>query len=882
MPKFNTNLFLEKSGRGDNPITSLQTAFGMPSCMINLTQRILRMLPSPVLRSVRSSASNGANRSDDVIKSALTSLRFLYGVVDFETEDGTVTYVSESSENGIDKNDSSLYGSLSEFLSVLGAAAGAAGSIYRNYVAIQGDINQVEDCLKGYKAYLELTSNGQDEEAAFVSRMSEEEYKKYLLSQYGINLNDVRDAIVFRDKAYELVDEIDAILAARANDPGLEPLISNEYDYLVSTLNVEPPGPPQPEEVFRLTYGPPRSKTGQFLLSVDGLYFDSQTSGLIPALMEIESRAEQLDPTTKWKLEHDPNLGGKGKQMSLDDFKLYVNTILDPNIVDDSDYIKPYYNADQTLKDLIGQKNRRVYDLSAQVDYLTTSGASQILIANMRQVMLSETSHYLDKINKRKKQIELAIKLPSMYGKPVQYQPGKVPVNDFSYLEGVNYILDIESQKKMVLNQQDVSSVVLPLQTKFVKQIEVKDTAGLDHLLITNLGIGSVITNSVSATSGSILPIQDQVITDGLIVLYNYLNFEIENPSSTKYTLFNSAKNKQALAGQLISTNATETFEHGVGVPYFNGVVDFRTTASNIGSFAKLPEHPEIQDLLYNPEGATIETWVHVPGVLDSSSYNILDELADEHQCLYRLILGCENTGKMANARTYDSILTLPYDNGGQFTHGLVMGFTRDRRICSDALPSTVDSDNPASAACFFIAPTQSFDSSTIGFISRSFDSNENCYTNAGWYNLKVPVKTTVLSGVANGMCHLAVSFKPYENSISVYLDGSLLATSSYESVFGNYYSQKKNLNFPTPKKDNSFQYSAGPFLGSYFTPYVLGGGWSDGLPGGFMGTQYGGVSSGLQGHLGGTKLYNRCLEQAEILTNYRANLDFFKNVDLT
>lgn len=894
MPPFNTTLFLEQTGRGGNPIAATQTAFGMPSCMLNLTSRILSLLPSNILRSVKNSAQNGANRADDVLRSVFSKLRFLTGIIEIETEDGSIEYISAASQDGMDRNDASDLGGLSDFLSVLGATAGFAGALYNNYTATRADIESMIDCFTGYRNWLKFTSNAGSEEADALVRMTPEEYERYLRDRYGINKADIQYAMDVRDKAFELVDEIDAILAARAKDPGLEPLFNGEIPGIEEAITLVTT--PVKKEVFRLSFGPPKSKSGQFLLSVDGLYYDSQTSGIIPALMEIDNRLNnQLVSNSLWKMEHDPNVGGKGKQLSLNDFKTYVHTILDHNSIDESDVLQRYYKADILLKDLTGQKDRRVYDVSSQIAYLEASGAAQVLITNMRQVLLSEVAHFNEKINKRKKQIELAVKIPVIYGKPTVTNPGAIPINDFSYLEGINYLVDIEKQKKLVLDQGEVSGVVLPIETKFVQPIQNTEFASIDHLLITNIGIGQLINNDPSSTSGAVLRVTDPIVTDSLIALYNYISFEIESPSSTKYSLFNSAKTGVSLNGKLVAENPREALKSGVGIPFLKGIVDYTDSSSTptMGSYVRLPDAKSLQDLLYNSNGATIDTWTLVPSLLDSSAYN------QEASGLYRLILANENTGKTSTAVQYDNILNMPYNNGAGFTHGIIMGFTRDRRITMDSLPDNSEAANPASAACFFLAPTQSYNSSSVGFISKSIDVSENCYAQDGWYNMKVPV-SQVTNGVSFSDCsdkfgHVAVTFNPKTNSISIFLDGQVMATSSYESVFGSYYATYKNLQFPTMKKDNSFEYNsssmaysnsnnlkAGPKLGVFFTPYILGGGYTDGIEGtGFMGGQYGGIISGLKGYLGCTKFYSKPLDSGEVLSNFKANRDFFKNVEI-
>jgi len=73
-----------------------------------------------------------------------------------------------------------------------------------------------------------------------------------------------------------------------------------------------------------------------------------------------------------------------------------------------------------------------------------------------------------------------------------------------------------------------------------------------------------------------------------------------------------------------------------------------------------------------------------------------------------------------------------------------------------------------------------------------------------------------------------------------------------------------------------------GPSLGTYFTPWILGGGYTDGMStGNFMGGSFGGIISGLKGYLGGIKFYSRPLTEQEVLNNFDVSKDFFKNVDV-
>ena len=65
--------------------------------------------------------------------------------------------------------------------------------------------------------------------------------------------------------------------------------------------------------IFRLVYGPPISKQGVFILSEDGLYYDSQNRDYngndIPSASDIGVVADG----DAWNLNRPPNLGGQRK-----------------------------------------------------------------------------------------------------------------------------------------------------------------------------------------------------------------------------------------------------------------------------------------------------------------------------------------------------------------------------------------------------------------------------------------------------------------------------------------------------------------------------------------------------------------------------------------
>ena len=89
----------------------------------------------------------------------------------------------------------------------------------------------------------------------------------------------------------------------------------------------------------------------------------------------------------------------------------------------------------------------------------------------------------------------------------------------------------------------------------------------------------------------------------------------------------------------------------------------------------------------------------------------------------------------------------------------------------------------------------------------------------------------------------------------------------------------------------NSFQYASGtvdgpttlyggPKLNTFYTPWIVGGGYTDGIAGsGFCGAKNFGTISGFRGYLGSTKFYNTALTDAQVSDNFDAQKTLFRNI---
>jgi hypothetical protein len=883
MAKFDLQSFAKSvGGDGQSLLGALDVQFGVPTCMMNLGKDLLSLLPSNVLAGLRTDLVIGRNAADAVTKALSQKLRNLTGIIEFDTDEGVFRFVSDASQYG--QEAGSLAGTLGSWISAAQQTIAFGSQLYSNVTAGVSQIEELVACLGGVESYQKFIAGESGTFRADLAQADPDALATIISNELGPQIENANNAAAFIDQATDTIADCDDLLAARAENPDLEP----QFDEDVTVSG-------DAETVFRLNAGPPESKSGQFILSVDGLYYDSQTSGVAPALLELSTRSGERDPSLDWTFEYDPNLGGKGIPTTMDDLDAYFNTIFDPNLIDDSSFMQQYYDADNTLVNIIGQRNRKVYDVSAELQEHLDAGSSQSIIDNLKRVMISESSRFVNQANRRKKQIELAVKMPSIYGKGQLYAPGEVPVNDFSYLAGVNYALDIQRQRNLIISQDEVKSVVLPVETRFTERIERHEDVTLNHLLINPIPDGIIIDSAAASASVSAsIAANPKIIEDDLFGLYNYLTLETSDPSSTEYGLRNSTFKGVDYNAQLVG-DSREILDKGLGVAHLKGIcrTDSLGFVSGNGTFVKLPPKQEFQDLIYGRSGATFESWVYTP---DLSSVDAYNQTADVSS-LYRLILANENTGSGTGIDPQSDILDMSLDNGIGVARGMIFGFSRDRRFTQATVPSNLEADNPVQDVALVLAPTQSYDSSSAGFIVNK-EITESCQSASSYKGLVIPASSTyngaTLSSCEDEFCQISVTFNPVRDEIKVYLDGTNLVTSSYVDVFG-VSPRKQTPMLPSIPPDNAFEYNTtnitgssletykyGPKRDEYFTPWVLGGGYTDGnADGGFMGGTYGGKVSGLAGYLGCTRFYSKPLNSAEILNNYNATKNFFKNIKL-
>ena len=860
-----------------SPIDAIATSYGVPECLLSLGKEVLAAIPSPMLRKITKELNAGRDSAMESIAAFKKKVLMENGFIEIDTESGTFRFISDSSRNKLDDSAEKDSDDFGDFLNAIGAAAQVGGEIYANYEGITNMLVGIQDCLNTYKTFLDLQTG---QSSQFLSSSQIEEV-------YATELARAREAESFINSVNQVNSDIATILIDRIRNPELEPIFNADFVPSGSNLPTEESDVTEPEPIFRLVFGPPKSKKGQFLLSVDGLYYDSQTGGL-PIVSGLVA-AEDM-----YTFSHDANLGGKGTIITSKDLVQYMDTIFDPTQIDDSIEIQRHYDADHFLQVLYGQRHRHLYVLSGTIQSLLAQSYSpdSAMVENSRQQLMATDTQHMIKINKRKKQIEIAVKAPLLFGATKEFNYGEIPINDFSFLSKLNLNVATDKQRKLVFSQGEVSGVVLPLQPKFVKASESAGTPYFEHLVVPPVGIGSLMFETSGSSPQHVLSLTDSIVTDGLIAVYNFLESDaVTNPGSNLFTVLNcAAKTNQDKAAQLVALNTSSVFTDGLSIPFLRGMVARSSstgTPSGVGSYIQLPQAQEFQNLFYNPNGCTIDFWVHVPSLFVSST-EYYTERGWSASSFHKLILACENIGG-ANRNESEDNLQVNY--GSDFVRGLVCGFTRDTQIVNNSVASDSEAlDSSGSNIHFYLAPTRSFNTSEVGFLRDTV--TVDCGTDEHkTLKFSLPVTNSVngksIKNASGTFCHIAITVYPKDNEIKLYCDGELMITSGINNVFGSPAFTPPKI--PSFAKSNSFSYNTtgtgltafanGPSVSS-FTPWIIGGGFTDGLSTGFMASNNG-LHSGLGGYLGSLKFYSKALNSTEVAYNYDNQYAYFKNIDI-
>jgi len=503
-------------------------------------------------------------------------------------------------------------------------------------------------------------------------------------------------------------------------------------------------------------------------------------------------------------------------------------------------------------------------------------------------------------------------------------------------------------------------------------------------------------SGTLSATLPLYKSLTDDIVSDDLLICYNFLDPDaITQPSGTLYALNNAAEGSTRLDAKLVGWDKSLVFPSGVGQAFFAGTIFDEQQSQNAlwanvsGSYARLPNSTKdysllepnipnkgvrpLDNLFYSQQGVTLDFWAYVP--------NVHKDMTDNHR--YRLAFANENSGPVASNYVAASTQSKTSQSNGltaggtnfDRTIGMIMGW-RDQGSPKGQTYGSYDFYSSGLEFC--IAPTvgqnQSYPTTTQTSWGHSICLAEKWAASAG---IIPPVGETTQVGmfvpsgnpatgymvttsgygiqdVSSGYHHINVSFDYGKNTVDFHFDGELLTTSSLIDVFGgspndtvlptavkmNLANERDIINFNDPTTES--------FLGTtiyderctpervafpVFTPWIIGGGYSDNIPKipgttyrpqGFLGSNTnnyhqhtqqgdsvsaitlaafgdypvgqhqpplsggtGGTNSsrrtiprsGLDGFIGSFKIYSRPLNTSEAKVNYDSQKGFFHNI---
>jgi hypothetical protein len=874
----------------------------------------------------------------------------------------------------------------------------------QNIITMQAELAEITQDLEGVNAMIKKRASGEspDPKVNYSQVQSALENIIEELSQSGAfsqeQIDDLRSNL---ERAADAnLESFEKLVLDRIVTPFIDnsEAINIIASQILGTDEVE-----EDRAIFDTVYGPPVSTSGKFILSEDGLYYDSR-KGAIPYVtaMKVDARS--------WELRYAANRGGKGELYKESSAERFADTILSYEYKNESGAVKDFYKYDDILQGLVNDRNLQVQSVSGRIDDLIASGyaASSAVVKNYKESYASIGFAYENKIKKRKKQLQIAAlfgpfgvttsgnvmdgegkfyrieDIPEASIEPfpcgsdtpfevIDYTTKvgtgtspdqeatirifipRIPINDFSFLKDVGLIPGLNLQEKSMLHSSDLDETTSPMAPRFLEQGPGEPIQAIPERSIAPLGLTDwVNTSGDTALSGTIpflRTLDSSIVQDKLVVCYNFLEpSAVVAPSSNYYGVKNYVADGYPLNAKMVGAHADDIFVSGVTIPYLTGSVynitgkwgiRYNWLDGSSGSYVRLPNNwrdgqiypasQPLDELMYNSTGWTMDFWAHTP---DLSS-----TLTPAHR--YKLVAANENCGDPTTSNystTYHT--TANYGGDGRTstprTRGMLVGW-RDKGTPGVA-PSGLE---------FVVLPTvaqndERWGKSVCIAEGVSGDGGGSCSVE---YGFKIPITTSSLSGYTVGdassaFTHYIVTCDIPSDTITAYVNGQFIASANVSTSFG--VAPGEPLNIPSQISEGSYQDQDARFGESLyqggledkpplFTPWILGGGYTDGVGhtqppifsstfpgflgtntnssyfrvameasggpvgqhsdlainaaglGGYnpTGTNYLVARSGLDGHLGSFKMYAKPLSTKEVLINYNAQRPFFSGINL-
>ena len=183
-----------------------------------------------------------------------------------------------------------------------------------------------------------------------------------LFSPTSLNTNDLPPSVANKIET-----------AAAQNDKYIEtqiiaPYIENQK--IIQSLIAQASGVMSDvEPTFDLDFGPPISTNEKFILSKDGLYYDSR-SGDVPDVIPYPVSADM------WNLQYPSNRGGRGLSFTEQDAESTVNTIFDLNVPyqEENPRVQQFELYDDVLQQFEDDKQSHMTQVSGYIAEILANG----------------------------------------------------------------------------------------------------------------------------------------------------------------------------------------------------------------------------------------------------------------------------------------------------------------------------------------------------------------------------------------------------------------------------------------------------------------------------------------------------------------------------
>ena len=405
---------------------------------------------------------------------------------------------------------------------------------------------------------------------------------------------------------------------------------TNAMDIIASQLNPDKT-PVHCPPIFDTVFGPPVSYRGKFILSNDGLYYDSRTGG-IPYIAAMKINAGS------WELRYASNRGGKGELYQQDRASRLSDTVFDDEYKNESGSVLDFYKYDDVLRGLRNDRDLRVQDVSGKIDDLIVSGyaTSSAIVKNYMESYAAIGFEADSKIKKRKKQLQVAAlfgpfgvtddaygKGPGIFyrlnspqtqfidedgcgafvsgiqtcadifqyansglevqgstrttaGSKVEYID-RIPINDFTYLKEIGMVPELYSQKSAMLHSSDLDETTNPIAPVYLEKGPGAAIDTIPESSIAPLGILDWVNTSgdtdLTGTVAYIRTLDDSIVDRDLVVCYNFLEPSgvVTSPSSNIYGVRNYARTGTGLDAKMVGSHASSIFISGVSIPFLEG-----------------------------------------------------------------------------------------------------------------------------------------------------------------------------------------------------------------------------------------------------------------------------------------------------------------------